>query len=424
MTPALRLLILAALTGGVLALGVLALGVLAPASEAEEAAAAVAAPPAPGAGVMAAAPLPAITVVAAAPAVLRERVVASGLVEAVEEVLVQPLVEGQPIEALFAEVGDRVEAGEVLARLSHSTLELQLSQLAANRAAVEAQIAQAEAGYTEAAASAAEARRVAERAQALAEAGSLPASQAEQAAAAATAAEARMRVAEQGIAAARAQLALVAAQITDAELRLARTEVRAPVGGLVVARNAQLGAIAVASGAPMFVIVRDGAMELHAELAEQDLLRVAPGQPARLMSAAGGGALSGRVRLVEPAIDRMSRLGRARIAIDDPSRVVTGMFLGVEILVAETEALAVPVAAVAASPQGPTVMRVAADGTVDERPVTTGIRDGDLIAITSGLRRGDLVVARAAAFVRDGDRINPVREGQDQGLAQAQGGTE
>ena len=48
--------------------------------------------------------LPAISVSAVEPRVLRERVIASGLVAAVEEVQVQPLVEGQPIDALLADV--------------------------------------------------------------------------------------------------------------------------------------------------------------------------------------------------------------------------------------------------------------------------------------------------------------------------------
>ena len=38
----------------------------------------------------------------------------------------------------------------------------------------------------------------------------------------------------------------------------------------------------------------------------------------------------------------------------------------------------------------------------------TGIRDGGWVEILSGLAAGDLIVAKAGAFVRDGDRINPV----------------
>jgi HlyD family secretion protein len=60
------------------------------------------------------------------------------------------------------------------------------------------------------------------------------------------------------------------------------------------------------------------------------------------------------------------------------------------------------------------------DGVVEQVPVTTGIRDGGLVGITGGLAPGDLVVTKAAAFVRDGDRINPVPADGTGILAQAE----
>jgi HlyD family secretion protein len=353
--------------------------------------------------------LPSITVAEVVATRLVDRVIASGLVDAVEEVQVQPLVEGQPIDELLADVGDIVEEGQVLARLSTSTLELQLSQLAANRATALAQIAQAEASLLQATTNAEESERQAARDRELAEAGTVPRAQADQTTAAAESARAAVGVAEQGVASAEAQLALVEAQIENAELQLSRTEVTAPVGGLVVARNAQVGAIASAVGQPMFTIVRDNAMEMRADVAEQDLLRLAAGQAAHLAPMAGVEAIPGRVRLVEPSIDPQTRLGTARIEIEDPSRVVKGMFLTAEVIVAEEEVLAVPVTAVGSGPEGATVMRVR-DGVAERVGVTTGIRDGGFIGILEGLEEGDLVVAKAGAFVRHGDRINPVRE--------------
>jgi HlyD family secretion protein len=41
-------------------------------------------------------------------------------------------------------------------------------------------------------------------------------------------------------------------------------------------------------------------------------------------------------------------------------------------------------------------------------PVQTGIRDSGWVEILSGLEAGDTIVTKAGAFVRDGDRINPV----------------
>jgi HlyD family secretion protein len=69
--------------------------------------------------------------------------------------------------------------------------------------------------------------------------------------------------------------------------------------------------------------------------------------------------------------------------------------------------LAVPVTAIGSSPEGNTVMRVK-DGLAERVVVTLGIRDNGMVEITQGLAMGDLVVTKAGAFVRAGDRINPV----------------
>ena len=47
------------------------------------------------------------------------------------------------------------------------------------------------------------------------------------------------------------------------------------------------------------------------------------------------------------------------------------------------------------------------DGVIEERKVTPGIVDGDEIEIRDGLAEGETVVAKAAAFLRPGDRVRP-----------------
>ena len=352
--------------------------------------------------------LPAINVVAAAEAEVSDRIAASGMIQPTERVFVQPQIEGQAIDAVLAEVGDRVEAGQVLARLSESRLDLQRSQLEASRAAGVASVAQAEAGVIEARAAADEAERVARRAAELRDRSVGPQAAADQAEAAAVSARARVAVAEQSLRAAQAQIAVFDAQIADTDLNLRRTGVTAPVSGLIIERTAQQGAIASAAGGAMFVIARDGLMELRADVAEQDVLRLSPGQTAMLYPVGVAGALSGQVRLVEPSIDATTRLGSVRIALDDPGQVRNGQFARAEILVARRQAVTVPVTAVSTGPEGAAVLKVGPDGVVSEQPVSAGIRDGQLVEILQGLAAGDIVVARAGAFVRPGDRINPV----------------
>lgn len=352
---------------------------------------------------------PAITVAAAVTAELSDRVYASGRIAPVEEVAVAPQIEGQRIETLLVDLGDWVEQGQVMAELADETLILQRSQLQASQQSALAALAQAEAQLAVAQATADEAVRVRDRTQTLRAEGTSSQAALDQAGAAASSALAQVTATEQAIAAARAQVDLAALQLENVEINIQRTRITAPVAGLVSARNAQVGAIASAAGQPMFVLIRDGALELQADLAEQDVLRVMAGQEASLRPVGATVPLSGHVRLVDPTVDATTRLGRVRIAIDDSSQVRSGLFAEAEILIARRSGVALPVTAVQTPADGAArALRVDADGIVSEVDVVTGIRDGALIEIVSGLVEGDTVVARAGAFVRPGDHITPV----------------
>ncbi len=360
--PAMRLSLKAVLLASALT------GLLLPAVQAE-----TAAPPTPEIV------LPAITVTKVATRTVEDHILASGLIAPVEQVAVVPLIEGQPIESLNAEVGDTVTAGQVLAKLSTATLTLQQSQLQATLAAAQS--------------NAAEAKRTALRTAALLAQGSASNAANDQAQAALTAAD--------------AQVTSVQAQLDTVNLQLSRTEVKSPVAGLITARNAQIGALASAQSGPMFLLTRDGALELRADVSEADLPRVQTGQTATITLAAGTPPLSGTLSLVEPSIDLATRLGRARITLDTPDQVRAGMFAEADILVASHTAIAVPVTAVGSEGDETTVMTVK-DGVVHRTVITTGIRDGGWVEVLTGLAEGDQIVAKAGAFVTDGDKINPI----------------
>ncbi len=90
--------------------------------------------------------------------------------------------------------------------------------------------------------------------------------------------------------------------------------------------------------------------------------------------------------MIEPVINAQTRLGIARIELDDDRAVRQGMFLTADILVRAADVLAVPVTAVGASPDGTTVMRVV-DGVVERVPVVTGMRDAGWSRSLKGCRQ-------------------------------------
>ena len=352
---------------------------------------------------------PAIIAVRADEAPITDRVFSNGMITAVEEVLVAPQVEGLAIESLEADIGDRVEAGAVLATLSKDQLILQRSQLDANRAKALAAIAQLGAQLAEVESNTQESVKTGKRARQLAEQGTYSTVQAEQAEAQATASLARVRSVEESVKVAQADIALIDAQVKDVDLRLARTEVKAPVSGIVSARGARVGSIASASAGPMFTIIKDGKLEMRADIAEADMHRISEGQTVLIHLIGAKTPVDGTIRLIEPTLNTTTRLGLARIQIVDDAKLRAGMFADAEIIVATRDAITVPVTSVNMGGDGADVLKIE-DGIAKRTVVTTGIREGGMVEITDGLTRGDLIVAKAGAFVRDGDRITPVEE--------------
>ncbi|PKA41405.1 efflux transporter periplasmic adaptor subunit [Rhizobium sullae] len=353
--------------------------------------------------------LPAIVVTTAKTRALVDRVVATGTVKPVEEVYIQPQVEGLSIRALNADVGDKVAADSTLATLNDDALLLQKSQMEATKAKGEATLAQLRAQLVEAEANAEQARQQQARAREMVKKGTVSTATVEQADATAASANARVKSAEQAIMVAQADLKVVDSQIADTDLRLARTDVRTPVAGTVSAKNAKVGAIALGSGDPLFTVIRDNDIELVAEVGESDIIKIEPGQKATISLAGSRDKLSGSVRLVSPTVDPTTRLGLVHILIDDDRKARSGMYGSAEIIMRTAENVALPLSAVLTSSDGSSARRIE-DGVVRFAKVETGIQDGAYIEIVKGLKDGDEVVAKAGAYVRDGDRITPVRE--------------
>lgn len=351
--------------------------------------------------------LPSIVVSQATKRDLVERVVATGTIRPVDEIYVQPLVDGLSVEKLNVDIGDRVEAGTVLAELSKDSLLLQKSQLEANRAKAEAAVAQSKAQVIEAQANYDDAVRQRDRADKLGKSGSGSVSQVEQTAAAADVAKARVQAANQAVTVGEADIKVVDAQIEDIDLKLSRTAVKTPVAGIVSAKNARVGAIASGAGDPLFTVIKDNAIELVADLSETDIQSVKVGQKAVITVAGGRNRIDGKVRLVSPTVDATTRLGSVHIVLPTDSPARAGMYGSAEVVISAANAVALPLSAVTSGREGSTTRRVE-DGVVKQVAVEIGIQDGGFVEIKNGLSAGDLVVEKAGAFVRDGDKINPV----------------
>lgn len=351
---------------------------------------------------------PAITVTSARRDEIVQSVVVSGSMIARDEIMVAPEIDGVVITELLAEEGDRVVAGQVLARLSRTTLEVQRSQNEAQIKRAEAAVDQAKAQIVEAEANLVQANNAFDRTKALRDSGNASLETFDQRAAAARGGQARLNSTKQALAIATADLALAQAQGRDIDVRLARTEIKAPKAGIVSRRNARLGAMAtMAAAEPLFKIIADGAIELEADVAEVELPNLKIGQAVAVTPAGSDKPIAGQIRLISPEVDKTSRLGRLRITLTGNPPVAVGSFARGVIETGRKTSIVLPLSAITYARGGAMVQSVK-DGKVTTKKVTLGLIGGGRAEIASGLAEGESVVARAGTFVRDGDAITPI----------------
>ncbi|MCQ0968920.1 efflux RND transporter periplasmic adaptor subunit (plasmid) [Paracoccus sp. TK19116] len=351
---------------------------------------------------------PSVTVASAQIAEVRAEVPVSGTLVARQEVQVFPQVSGFEITELLVEAGDQVTAGQLLARVSDSTLAAQLKQAEAEYQRAQAGVGQARSQIASAEAARTQAVTALDRAQRLRDSGNASQAALDQAVAAEANAQAQAASASDGLAVAEAALAQADAARSIAALNLEHTRIKAPVAGLIVDRNARLGAIAAPGAEPLFTIVAGGDIEVSAEVIETALQSLEPGLPARVQ-VAGVGAIEGKVRLVPASVDPVTRLGLVRISLTSDPRLRTGLFASGWITTAVRDAVTIPSAAILADAEGETVRVVGDAGMVEVRPVRAGLLWDGRREIAEGLAEGETVIARSGAFFRTGDQITPIR---------------
>lgn len=324
---------------------------------------------------------PSLTVTVTLPqtASMAQKISANGNLAAWQEAIVGAEANGLKIIEVRANVGDRVQRGDVLAVLQTDSLR--------------AELAQAEGTLAEAAASAQEAKAQAERARSLQQQGFFSAAQLSQALAAEASAVARVQSAR----------ALVQLQ----NVRLSQTQVRAPDAGVISARQATVGSV-VGAGTELFRLIRQGRIEWRAEVTAAEIGRIQVGAPVQI-KAASGQLLQGKVRMVAPSVDAQTR--NALVYVDLPAQTGSaraGMYAQGEIVLGQSQALTVPQTAVVVRDGFSYVYTVGADHKVSQLKVQTGRQSGDRVEVTNGLKADARVVASGGAFLNQGDTVRVV----------------
>ena len=274
-----------------------------------------------------------------------------------------------------AEVGDRVEKGQAVARIDDASLQLQLRNDDATIKRLEAQLA-----YLD---------QQVQRLTRLTEQQVVPANDLEEA-------QSQNQAVEQELVQAK-----VARERTLYELD--RTRVEAPFAGEVVQRLQQPGSYS-SVGEEVVLLVDTAEVEVQA----QAPLAVAPhlSEGMLVMVEAGGRESQGRLRRIIAVGDQRSRMFEIRVSLDsEPSMVGTAVRVALP-TDQSRRVLAVPRDALILRSEGIYVFKVTDDGTAEKVAVKTGMGHDSLIEVVGDLGTGDTVVVRGGERLRPGQVVN------------------
>ncbi|MCB1520059.1 MAG: efflux RND transporter periplasmic adaptor subunit [Hyphomicrobiaceae bacterium] len=201
----------------------------------------------------------------------------------------------------------------------------------------------------------------------------------------------------------REQQARVAAQ----QDRIADLALKAPIDGVVLRRDGEVGEIAgTAAGDTLLWVGQPKPLQVVAEVNEDDILRVAKGQTALLRHEGySAGPMRATVSRLTPKGDPQSKTFRVYLALPDETPLKIGMSVEANIVVGEVDdGVIVPAEAVVDHK----VLKVR-DGRVIIVPVEVGIRGAGAVEIRSGIAAGDELISPYDKGIASGTRVDAVR---------------
>ncbi len=202
---------------------------------------------------------------------------------------------------------------------------------------------------------------------------------------------------------AQSELGALQAGIAQARQHLADLTLRAPIAGTVLRQDGEIGEV-VDNRQVLFWIGQPRPLRITADVDEEDIPRVRPGQTALIKADAfPDRALPGTVAEITPKGDPVTKNYRVRIALPDDTPLLVGMSAEINLVERQqADALLIPAAALRDGR-----VWVVRDGRAQPQSVTPDIIGQSRVSISMGLAEGESVIVNPPTTLKPGQRVAP-----------------
>lgn len=234
-------------------------------------------------------------------------------------------------------------------------------------------------------------------------------------------AKAQKRAAKAAVNGAKAQVEASAAgiraakaQLTQAETPLGDANLKAPMDGVILKRNIELGTL-VGPGTPGFILANDSSVKVVFGIPDVLMKKLHIGDMVLVTTQAYADRnFDGKITSISPAADPKSRVFQVEVTVNNRDKALKiGMVAKVVLdeYYPRNGSITVPLSAVVRSPKDNKsyavyiVKREHGKLTACSRKVNLGDTLGNTIVVNSGLSYGDRIITNGATLVHDGARV-------------------
>jgi RND family efflux transporter MFP subunit len=352
-----------------------------------------------------------------------------GNIQAVQETTLYARVDGY-LSKRLVDIGDRVEAGQLLAEIDSPEIDRELDQARANLAQTRSAYMQARANLEQARASAVQQqtnsnfnRVSAQRWNELQREGAVARQEYDEKQSAYDASKASVKAAQSVIGANQANVESSMANISASRANVQRLEamqsykqITAPFSGVITARNVDSGALITAgSGGSnavwLYKIAQPGTLRIFIDVPQTYIDSIRPGQSANiLVREFPNRVFTGKVTRTSSALDAAAHTLRTEVQVSNSGlKLLPGMYAQVKFTLNRTMApLVIPANAIVVRSEGTQVAVVGADQKVHFQKVAIGRDFGTEVEITSGLQGNEQLVVNPTDDVSQGVKVKAV----------------